>query len=299
MGNLLNTAVELGEKGSNYAKYRIRIGVNSNETAYFGLIGGGSYNFLCVVNHDNTALRYIGYPEKSRWDSVITPSTGAEPYAKLVYQQSINPNNSPYGAALGCLISRGSSYVSDWQTVSIDKGNSRKGSRTIYAGIRTYYPNHSTNGEEVIPVTLYTTETSDATFNSDPQVTLTDTTLTISGSFTNPDNYYRVRIYDKDTGAVMYTTEENATSYSWTKTLTEDMYGSTKKYLVKFIGKDDSIYGITKTVSVVIPERAFNIWMKQNQTINKDKRVYFKNVNYKEPRDIWVKKNNQIHKVKR
>lgn len=301
MANNLNVSIELGEKGATFAKYRVRVGVNSNESAWFGLIGGGSNNFLCVVNHNNTALRYVGYPEKARWDSNITDWSKSPPsptpYYALTSGGWINPNNSPYGGANGYLIPRGHSYTSDWQTVSINRGNQRKGSVTISAGIRTYCPNDSLFGEEMVSVTLYTTEIPEAAFASDPQVTLTDTTLTISGSYTNPENYYKVKIYDGTTS--IYTTPEGQTSYTYTINLTEAMYGTTKSYTVKLVGKDGTALTNQKTVSVTIPKRAFNIWMKQNGNINKDKKVYFKNVSNKEPKDIWVKKNNQIHKVKR
>lgn len=301
MGWFWNVSVDYGEKGYDYQDYKIN--VYCDHRKFFGLDGStSSMNYAALVDHNNTALRYLGFPIwREEWSAYCGSHT---PYYNISnYTTNYLPVGSPYGRADCDCVGWNTGYTSGWIRCPIDRTNKRKGTKQISVGIRArdIYASDDVFGSSIKTITLETTETPQPEFSGSPTITVTDSNISITGTYNNADNFYKVQLLKKGTTTVLQETAYTVTSYDFNIPVTDAMRGTTITYVVRIIGRDGTVYRTSNDLQAVIKKKTYKIFAKvSGPTIVSNKNLFFKNNTTKrEFKDVYIKTGGQIYKVKR
>ena len=302
MGWFWNVSVRKGvpshDSNGYYQDYSIV--VYGDHRKFFGHDGTGDLNFAALVDHNNRAVRYLGFPIwSSEWSRY---ASGHSPYQHLRdYDTNYCPPSSPYGAADCDFVGWDDGYVYGPIRVYIDRTNKRKGTKQISVGIRARYSDDSVFGSSIYTTTLETEEIAYPEFSGTPSVSIVGTNIRFTGTYSNPENFYKVQLLKKGTTTVLRETSFTTTSYDFSIPIQENMWGTNQTYIVRLVGKDGTAYRTSSDVIVPIPKHSYKIFAKvAGPTIVSNKNIYFNNNSTKrEFKDIYIKVDGQIKKVKR
>ena len=272
----ISTSIEQIASTSSSATYRCTVSVK--RTSYFGK--NPATNYEAIKDHNGSLLNYIGWPKLSDWSAkgLGTPNWD------LSHGNSITAGE---GTANGYMLQ---DYTYSFErTVSISRGNKRKGSITIYAGCvsKLQYGDFQSN---LASATLSTTEIALPEWSDKVNKEVTKTTLSISRQWKNVEGFYTARILDAN-GVVK--ASDTSGNLSVTIPLTKEMYGKSLTYFTDVIGRDGSTYKQREPVYVDIPKQGVGLTVKNNGIHEVDP-LYFKNVSNKEPKEVWIKINGEI-----
>lgn len=280
----ISTSVKQTGKTANSATYSCTVSVD--RTSYYG-VSVDDWP-IAIKNHTGT-LNYIGWPKLSSWKS-----SWGQPDWRLSSEQWIS---SKYGYAQGMLLNDYTYTFSG--TVSIDRGNSRKGSKTIKVGADSASTDSRFYGC-MKEITLETEEIPSSKFKGtlsctvDSPQTIGDRYIRLSASFDNPSSYYTAKLYNEG-GSVI--TEANGTSISHNILITKDMFQTNKSFKVILWGKDGNSYD-TKTVTAYIEPSGIGVTVK-NSGVHDTSNMYFRNVNNKEIKEVWVRVNGKVYQTRK
>ena len=280
----ISTSVRQTGKTANSATYTCTVSVN--RSSYYGM--NVNVYPIAIMSHSGI-LNYIGWPKYSSWRD-----SWGEPDYRLRSNQWIN---SWYGYAQGMLLNDYTYTFSG--TVSIDRGNSRKGSTTIRVGAESG-SNDSRFYGCMREITLETEEIPTSKFTGslnctvDSSQTSGNRYIRLSAQFSNPSSYYTAKLYDS-TGAVIE--QSTGTSLNKNILITKDMFQTSKSYKIILWGKDGNSYD-TKTVTAYIEPSGIGVTVK-NSGVHDTSNMYFRNVNNKEIKEVWVKVDGKIHQTRK
>ena len=74
------------------------------------------------------------------------------------------------------------------------------------------------------------------------------------------------------------------------------MYETTKRFILRIIGKDSNKYA-EKEVTVSISPSGVGLYGKLNSNVININQSVFKNVNFKQAQEVWIKINGEIKKT--
>lgn len=284
MSKFISVSVKQTANDSSSATYECT--VSKLSSSYFGICQ--YYNCLVIwkagSNGKGQAYKHWGFPVRSSWKA----SWGEPSW----YLWGGNYFKSQYGNLDGFL---GNTYK--WtETVTIDRGNSREGTKEITVGVKAGKNTSTSFGTTLKTITLKTTripDPSNVVLNQpvvdEPNVE--NRTLTVTASFVNPENYYTARLY-KDGVQVPFTNN------TYTMNITKEMYNTNPKFELRIFGKDNTYYKeFTKEVRAYIAPSGVGLTVKHNGEPKEIDNAYFRNVTNKEIKEIWIKKNGKIYKT--
>ena len=291
MALVTTVAVKQTAKTYNSATYSCDVSIN-RKTSYYGL---NPEQYPCaVVDHTGAALKYIAWPERNQWKG----SWGVVPWHH--YQDGTTINGKWGRAQCGFLSNF--KYPTFTRTVTIDRGNSRKGTMTIKVGTKS---SGSKDFAGVLKeITLETEEIPTSNFSASSITASVDSPDTqgtryirLSVEFKNPENYYTAKIYDAN-GVVLATSSNGATSVSTTVTITEAMFQNNYTYKAVLWGKDGNAYHTIYSPQLYVEPSGAGVWVKNSGTYVTSA-MAFRNVNNKEIKEVWVKVNGKIYKTRK
>lgn len=284
--NISSVTVTKGTPTANGQSYTCVIGVN--KTSYYGINPTSSGGGVGVINHEGTCLKYIGWPKASSWKA----SWGQPSW----YYTSGSTVNGRYGRA-SCTLLTNYTYTFTG-TVTIDRGNSRKGTKTVTLGVRA---NNWGKFQDVMKtVTFETTEIPKGNFTSqlsgtvDPPLTSGTRHINVSTTFNNPENYYTAKLYLNN---VQVASSTNG-SISYQETITKEMFQTVRMYKVILWGKDGNQYDEKTWNTPQIEPDGIGVTVKNSGTYEVEN-MYFRNVNNKEIKEVWVKVNGKIYQTRK
>ena len=255
--------------------------VSAYSTSYYGILN--SSNCIAIKSW-NRYLHYWGWPVtwKSGWGS---PS---------YYLKNKQYYNGPLGNLQGRLDNRSFTFT---DTVPIDRGNSRQGSVDVTVGLHSLSKD-SRFCSALQTIRLYTTEIAKGNITSfsgtaDSGNISGDRYIRLSCGFNNPEGYYTCRLYDANGTQLK---ASNGTSLDHNILITRDMYQTTKRFRVELYGRDNSLYD-RRELTVSIEPSGAGVWAKLNSNSTEIQKVTFKNVNFKEAKEVWVKINGTWRKT--
>lgn len=259
--------------------------VSATGTSYFGVL---NQTTCLAIKAWNRYMYYWGFPKANKWKA----SWGSPSY----YLSSGSYYNGRLGNLQGKLDNRSYTWT---ETVPIDRGNSRQGTMDVTVGLQ-YTGTDQRFGSALQTLRLYTTEISKGYINTfsgsaDSSNTVGDRYIRLYCSFTNPESFYNCRLYDAN-GTLI--TTSSGTDFNYNILITKDMYQTTKRYDVKLYGKDGTCYD-NKSVVVSIEPSGAGVWAKLNNTTTEINKLTFKNVNFKEAKEVWIKKDGAWRKTKK
>lgn len=275
MGHI-STSIKQTGKTANSATYQCTVSVNKN--SWFGI--SPSVNYEAIVDHSGRAIRYIGWPKFSSWTSKM-----GTPAAALKNESNITTS---LGTAKGLLL-QNFTYTFT-KTVSISRGNKRKGSLTIKAGCQSSYKSGHDFYSAPKSITLVTSEVANPEWSGKAIVEVDRNNIRISRQWKNPETYYTARLISPTGAVVAKNTNGNL---NVTIPITKEMYGTVQNYSLDIIGKDSATYKAKEKVSVTIPKQGVGLTVKDDGIHEVDP-LYFKNVSNKEPKEVWIKINGEI-----
>lgn len=285
----LSNKIVITQRTSTYVKYKIVVTID--RTSSFFAINPAT-NYIAVKKHDGTVLNYIGWPKASSWP-LRDASTGNVYYPRTEYKNGQTINPGPGSAQ--CVLLDNFVYESSQFQVNISKGNKRKGSTKIIAGADSKIKSGNF-AISPVEVTLETTETANPEWSGATEYNVTDTDITISRVWSNPDSYYTARIIGPDNTIKATNTNGNL---SVTLPIEDSWYGTVQRFYIDIIGKDNATYKQKEFVDISIPKKGFGIYAKKDNIIRNTERLYFKNVSNKEPKEVWVKVNGKIYQTEK
>ena len=117
--------------------------------------------------------------------------------------------------------------------------------------------------------------------------------IRISGTFTNPSSFYTAKLFDSNGKQLSSST---GTSISANVEITKDMFETTKRFILRIIGKDSNKYA-EKEITVAISPSGVGLYGKLNSNVIDIDQSVFKNVNFKQAQEVWIKINGEIKKT--
>ena len=262
--------------------------ISRDNSGYFGLLNKNHHLVVWKAGSNGKGKAYMhwGFPERSKWKS----GWGSPDY-DLYGGTKVDVG---YGSLQGFLQS---SYT--WkETVSISRGNKRQGSVTVKVGVKAGSNVESNCSSDILKtITLTTTKIAEASnvklvVEVDPE-TSSDRKIRVTGSFTNPENHYRMELY-KNGGKV------SSFTGTYTDTITEKMYNTCILYELRIYGKDNTYYsGLTKRVQVDIGSPPIGLYVNPENSIAGVNSMLFNNVTQKEIKEVWIKVDGKVYKTQR
>lgn len=278
MSKFLSVSAKQISNNANSATYECTVARTNG--AYFGYC---DYYRCLAIKKASGYYKYWGFPKASNWKSAW-----GQPSWNLSSQQWVS---NQFGNLQGFL---DTTYT--WkETISIDRGNSRQGSKYVEVGVVSGSNISSDFGTTLVGLTLTTTKVPDAT-NSylksqvDP-ITVRNRKITVEGGFTNPEGYYNMRLYRNGVQVPF-----NGT---YTEEVTKDKFFSNIVFTLKVYGKDGTLYNnLTKETKVYIEPSGVGVSVQKTSTHNVDS-MYLNNVTRKEITEVWIKKNGKVYKTEK
>ena len=264
--------------GSNWASYRM---VVSRRGTYFW----GSSSAIAIHDHNGHVIWWAA-PVKSSWyyDSGgyylqnWSDGSGSKEYLSWKF----------YNPEPGYIAANSVTYD---RTVSISRGNSRQGSKTINIGIQSGWSDYrftTCRGN----LTLTTSKISDVsnvslTVSVDGK-NVTDRYIRISASFSNPESYYTGYLYHG--GTLLGST---GGSISKNVKITTAMFNTTQGFSFVVKGKDGVTY-TTKSASGYVEPSGVGIWVRHGGATKEVFHVYYKSSTgaIVEVSEAWYRRNN-------
>ena len=277
MSKFLSVSARQISNNANSATYECT--VSRTNGAYFGLC---NRNVNLVIKKASSYYKHWGFPVRSSWKA----SWGEPSW----YLWGGNYQDIGYGYLDGFLAT---SYT--WtETVSINRGNSRQGSKTIEVGVKAGPGTSSDFGTTLAKLTLTTTKIPDATGSwlkatVDP-ITQRDRYITVEGGFTNPESYYNMRLYRNGVQVPF--------SGTYTEQVTKDKFFTNVVFTLKVYGKDGTLYNnLTKETKVYIEPSGVGVSVQKASTTHSINSMYLNNVTHKEITEVWIKKDGKVYKT--
>jgi hypothetical protein len=189
-------------------------------------------------------------------------------------------------------------------TVSLDRTNKRKATKTISIGVKT------SKDTEKFPtvlkeITFETLEIPESKFEEttlnysvDSPNTSGARYIRLSATFKNPEGFYTAKIYS-NSGTILAVSSANATSVSCNVKVTEDMYQTKPVFKATLWGKDGSQYSTISTPSNTYIEPSGAGVTVKNSGIRSVSKMAFRNVTNKEIKEVWIKIGGKIYKTKK
>jgi len=286
--NITSVTINKGAPTASGQSYTCIIGVRNG--SYYGVSPTISGAGVGAINHEGTCLKYIGWPKASSWKSGWgVPSWN---------YTSGNTVTGRWGRA-SCTLLTNHTYTFTG-TVTIDRGNSRKGTKTVQIGVKA---NSSGKFQTIMKsVTFETTEIPKGSFTSqllgsvDPPLTSGTRHITVSATYSNPENYYTAKLYLNN---VQVASSTNGT-ISYQETITKAMFQTVRMYKVILWGKDGNQYDEKTWNTPQIEPDGMGVTVKKAAgEIYDAENMYFKNVNNKEIKEVWVKVNGKIYQTRK
>lgn len=278
MSKYLSVSAKQISNNANSATYECTVARTNG--AYFGYC---DYYRCLAIKKASGYYKYWGFPKAASWKSAW-----GQPSWNLSSQQWVS---NQFGNLQGFL---DTTYT--WtETISINRGNSRQGSKYVEVGVVSGSNINSDFGTTLVGLTLTTTKVPDAT-NSylksqvDP-ITVRNRKITVEGGFTNPEGYYNMRLYRNGVQVPFDGT--------YTEEVTKDKFFSNIVFTLKIYGKDGTLYNnLTKETKVYIEPSGVGVSVQKNSTHNIDS-MYLNNVTHKEITEVWIKKNGKVYKTEK
>lgn len=274
----ISVVAEQISNDANGATYRCT--VNRKNGSYFGI----ALESGCVaIKKASSYINYWSWP--TSW-----PSSWGVPDWRYTSGQYYN---GPAGN-LKCV--RANSWT--WtEYVSIPRNNRRCPETTISVGAQAFGISGDFN---IRPVSL-TLKSKEISYPSISSLSATEDSpqqsgkryIRISGTFSNPDSFYIAKLFDSSDKQLSSST---GTSISATVEITKDMYETTKRFILRIIGKDSNKYA-EKEVTISISPSGVGLYGKLNSNIIDIDQSVFKNVNFKQAQEVWIKINGEIKKT--
>ena len=278
MSKFLSVSARQISNNANSATYECTVARTNG--AYFGYC---DYYRCLAIKKASGYYKYWGFPKASNWKSAW-----GQPSWNLSSQQWVS---NQFGNLQGFL---DTTYT--WtETISIDRGNSRQGSKYVEVGVVSGSNISSDFGTTLVGLTLTTTKVPDATnpylkSQVDP-ITVRNRKITVEGGFTNPEGYYNMRLYRNGVQVPF-----NGT---YTEEVTKDKFFSNIVFTLKVYGKDGTLYNnLTKETKVYIEPSGVGVSVQKTSTHNVDS-MYLNNVTRKEITEVWIKKNGKVYKTEK
>ena len=278
MSKYLSVSAKQISNNANSATYECTVARTNG--AYFGYC---DYYRCLAIKKASGYYKYWGFPKAANWKS-----SWGQPSWNLSSQQWVS---NQFGNLQGFL----DTTYSWTETISIDRGNSRQGSKYVEVGVASGSNINSDFGTTLVGLTLTTTKVPDAT-NSylksqvDP-ITVRNRKITVEGGFTNPEGYYNMRLY-RNGVQVPFTG-------TYTEEVTKDKFFSNIVFTLKVYGKDGTLYNnLTKETKVYIEPSGVGVSVQKTSTHNVDS-MYLNNVTRKEITEVWIKKNGKVYKTEK
>lgn len=283
----INVSVSQIGKTANSATYRCVVSCARN--SYYGININTAP--IGVFDH-NGCFYYIGWPKRSAWRSGWgTPD----------YRFDGRWVDSWWGNHQADLLE---DFTFTFErTVSINRGNSRKGTKYIEVGVHSGYDDmgYRTDFNTCMRgITLETSTIAEAKVSGNltcsvdsPQVA--DRYIRLNANFSNPENFYTAKLYDKNNKEIKSST---GTSISLNIPITKDMYQTNVSYTCKIWGKDGKCYDTKTTGTVYVEPSGVGVTVK-NSGIHDVSTMNFRNVNTKEIKEVWIKINDKIYQTRK
>lgn len=264
--------------------------VSCDRTSYYGINLNTSP--IGIFDHTGNCIQYIGWPARNAWRS----GWGTPDYRYDGYWV-----DTWWGNHQAILLSNYS--YSFERTVSINRGNSRKGSVTIQCAVLCGYDEIGTPTDFKsvrVNKTLTTTEIPKTTVKGNITCTIDgpnvrDRYIRLVANFDNPSNYYTAKFYDKDNKEIKSST---GTSISIDIPITKDMYQTNVSYTCKIWGKDGTCYDTKTTGIKYIEPSGVGVTVKSSG-VQDVSTMNFKNVNTKEIKEVWIKENGKVYQTRK
>lgn len=274
----ISVVAEQISNDANGATYRCTI--NRKNGSYFGI----ALESGCVAI--KKASSYINY---WAWPTSWSSGWGVPDWRYSSRQYY----NGPAGN-LQCLLQNSWEWT---EYVSIPRNNRRCPETTISVGAQAFGISGDFN---IRPVSL-TLKSKEISYPSISSLSATEDSpqqsgtryIRISGTFSNPDSFYTAKLFDSSDKQLSSST---GTSISATVEITKDMFETTKRFILRIIGKDSNKYA-EKEVTVSISPSGVGLYGKLNSNVIDIDQSVFKNVNFKQAQEVWIKINGEIKKT--
>lgn len=271
---------------------KIKYTISRINSSYFGYCN--YYNCLAIQRVNNKGesyfYKYWGFPTASKWKS----SWGTPSY-NLSHEEYVA---NQYGELQGILF-ESQEFIDE---IKIDRGNSRQGSKSVTVGVKAGNNTTSTFSTTLKTITVYTTSIPKATLNTFTVTAdsndIVDRYIHISGTYSNPENYFTARIYNNKTpGKYEYISKEGDTAFNFSIPITKDMYNTSQEYTVEIIGKD-SVVDVTSVQKATVQPSGVGLAIKnENGSVHEVSTAYLWNVTTKNVPEVWIKMDDKIIKT--
>lgn len=257
----------------------IKYTISRDPYAYFGMCYGNSY---LIIKRSYGYYKYWGFPVKSKWRS----EWGTPAYVLSAGQYT----------SAGAGYYQGELFESREFTdeIPIKRGNARQGSAEVTVGVYAGSNISSDFGTTLKTIRVYTSKVADAS-NVTLTVEVDSTTpstrkLIVKGGFTNPENYYNMRLFKNGTQIKDFTGE-----------YTEDIPVSaseTINFELRIYGADGTYYKeLTVPKSITIAPVGPGVSIKSNNNVVGVVEMNLKNVTLKNISEVWIKKDGKLYKT--
>lgn len=224
-------------------------------------------------------------------------------YAKYNYRAHANlTTNSTVdiGAGYGKLPSKISNSESWTETVSINRGNSRQGSKTIKVGVKTGNSTDKNFKPDLVTLTLKTLEIAKP---NKPTITITvddekqkTRYIHINITMNNPENFYTAKLLD---GSGNQIGGSHTSSWEESILIDKNYFETTQNYTVKITGKDGTLYHEVSSSSGFIKASGVGAQVKADGSIQDVNTAHFKNANIKTISEVWIKKDGKVYQIRK
>ena len=302
-----NVTLYQTNKTATSASYIVK--VNRNKDYFFGKSsdkimvqhndGSGFKNIIVASGVDDSRdvgneLKRWAFPKLSQWKKDSSGLYYLNSGGKQVLWGHFYPHWSD--KELGFVT--GSEIYSKEYTVNIDRGNNKKGYKTVRAKIDGTYGDF---GDVEISMSLETTEVSPAVLNT---FTVTqsdknskDRKITVDVKITNPEKYYTLIVKH---GKTEIFNEKGASEFCIEIPIDRQMYSSMQTFSVTIVCANGEIEKSESTKEIFIEDAGVGVSYKDKQgKISEIEEVWYKDKdgNISEVTEVWVKKAKQVVKT--
>ena len=269
---------------------------SSTYTATVTRINNAWYG-LCAYNKELAILKASGYykhwgfPAKGIWSA--NPGWGPPSWLLDTNTYGDQVSNQGFGNLTGFL----SNSYSWEETVSINRGNARQGSKNITVGVVAGPGVHPDFQTTLATTTLYTTRIADvsnvslALSQSDKNAS--NRFITAKVDFVNPENYYTANLYLNDIKI-----NSSQSSFEFTIPITKSMENVSQAFKLIITGKDSVDYYTTPS-DIKILQGGIGPYIRTSSKVLSTNNTYRKVDNtMKQITDIYYKDDSGlVHKI--
>ena len=253
--------------------------ISRDPYAYFGMCYGNNY---LIIKRATGYYKYWGFPKASSWKS----SWGTPSYALSAEQYT----------SAGAGYYQGVMFESQTfrDEIPIKRGTAREGSTEVTVGVYAGSNISSDFGTTTQKLKVYTSKVSDAsgvwlTAEVDSS-TPNDRKLIVKGGFTNPENYYNMRLYKNGEEIKSFTGE-------YTESIPISA-SETINFELRIYGADGTYYKeLTVPKSITLTPLGPGVSVNNSGTIADVNAMCLNNVTLKDIKEVWIKKDGKVYKT--